>query len=183
MALDQSTKNLILGALGQPEAANDLIDNIENIPSEDISDGAVTTAKLGALAVTNAKVAAGIDAVKIGGGAVSNTEFGYLDGVSSALQTQLNAKLALAGGTLTGALLFTDNSFDIGASGLTRPRTGYFGTNVVAGGKALLTGGLGVGNSAAATQVLGAVAVVKKIEVFDASGASLGFLPVYSAIT
>lgn len=40
--------------------------------------------------------------------------------------------------------------------------------------------GLGVGNSAAAT-ALGSV--TRKIEVFDASGASLGFLPVYDAIT
>lgn len=39
--------------------------------------------------------------------------------------------LPLAGGTLTGHLLFTDNTYDIGASGLTRPRTGYFGTSVV----------------------------------------------------
>lgn len=39
--------------------------------------------------------------------------------------------LPLAGGTLTGNLLFTDNTLDIGASGATRPRTGYFGTSVV----------------------------------------------------
>jgi len=53
------------------------------------------------LVITNAKVAtsAAIDATKIGGGAVSNTEFSYLDGVTSALQTQLNAKQA----TITGA--------------------------------------------------------------------------------
>jgi hypothetical protein len=44
-------------------------------------------------AVTNAKVAAGIDAVKIGSGAVDNTEFGYLNGVTSAIQTQLDAKV------------------------------------------------------------------------------------------
>jgi hypothetical protein len=37
-------------------------------------------------------IPSGIDATKIGGGAVSNTEFGYLDGVTSALQTQLNGK-------------------------------------------------------------------------------------------
>lgn len=42
--------------------------------------------------ITNAKVAAGIDAVKIGAGAVSNTEFGYLDGVTSAIQTQFTGK-------------------------------------------------------------------------------------------
>lgn len=36
----------------------------------------------------------GIDATKIGAGAVSNTEFGYLDGVTSALQTQIDGKAA-----------------------------------------------------------------------------------------
>lgn len=41
-------------------------------------------------------------------------------------------KLNLTGGTLTGHLLFTDNTYDIGANGATRPRTGYFGTSVVA---------------------------------------------------
>src|ERR1039458_9035175 len=39
--------------------------------------------------------------------------------------------LALPGGTHPGALLFTDNTYDIGASAATRPRTGYFGTSVV----------------------------------------------------
>lgn len=36
----------------------------------------------------------GIDAVKIGGGAVSNTEFGYLDGVTSGIQSQIDNKLS-----------------------------------------------------------------------------------------
>lgn len=35
-----------------------------------------------------------------------------------------------AGATLTGHVTFTDNTYDIGASGATRPRTGYFGTEV-----------------------------------------------------
>jgi hypothetical protein len=56
-------------------------------------------------AVTNAKVASGIDAVKIGSGAVDNTEFGYLNGVTSAIQTQLDAKVnenaAIVGATKT----------------------------------------------------------------------------------
>jgi hypothetical protein len=56
-------------------------------------------------AVTNAKVASGIDAVKIGSGAVDNTEFGHLNGVTSAIQTQLNAKVdenaAIVGATKT----------------------------------------------------------------------------------
>jgi hypothetical protein len=41
-------------------------------------------------AVTDAKVASGIDAVKIGSGSVDNTEFGYLNGVTSAIQTQID---------------------------------------------------------------------------------------------
>lgn len=41
-------------------------------------------------AVSNAKVASGIDAVKIGSGNVSNTEFGYLDGATSNIQAQLD---------------------------------------------------------------------------------------------
>lgn len=45
-------------------------------------------------AVTNEKVASGINATKIGSGNVSNTEFGHLDGVTSAIQTQLNDKAA-----------------------------------------------------------------------------------------
>lgn len=52
----------------------------------------VTTRGLANSAVTDAKVAAGVDAAKIGGGAVSNTEFGYLDGVTSAIQTQFSGK-------------------------------------------------------------------------------------------
>ena len=58
-----------------------------------IADDAVTTAKIANDAVTNAKVATGIDAAKIGSGAVSNTEFGYLDGVTGPIQTQLNDKV------------------------------------------------------------------------------------------
>ena len=42
--------------------------------------------------ITNVKVASGIDAVKIADGSVSNTEFQYLDGVTSSIQTQLNNK-------------------------------------------------------------------------------------------
>ena len=49
------------------------------------------------LAVTNAKVATGIDAAKIADGTVSNAEFQYLGGVTSDIQTQLNAKQTLDG--------------------------------------------------------------------------------------
>lgn len=47
--------------------------------------------------------------------------------------------------------------------------------------KFLAAAGIGVGNSASASVAVGSL--VKKIEVFDASGNSLGFVPVYSSIT
>lgn len=45
-------------------------------------------------------IPSGVDATKIGTGVVSNTEFGYLDGVTSAIQTQFTGKQdALVSGT------------------------------------------------------------------------------------
>ena len=55
--------------------------------------------------VTDAKLGTGIDAAKLADGSVSNTEFQYLNGVSSAIQTQLDGKVdenaAITGATKT----------------------------------------------------------------------------------
>jgi len=56
------------------------------------SSGTVWT--IDALAVDNGKVASGIDAVKLADGSVSNTEFQYINSLSSNAQTQLNGKQA-----------------------------------------------------------------------------------------
>jgi hypothetical protein len=42
-----------------------------------------------------------------------------------------SADAVTVNGTLASNLIFTDNTYDIGASGATRPRTGYFGTSVI----------------------------------------------------
>ena len=57
------------------------------------SAGHVTAISSGAVAITNTDVSAGaaINAEKIHDGTVSNTEFGHLNGVTSAIQTQFNA--------------------------------------------------------------------------------------------
>ena len=59
-----------------------------------LADDAVGADELAANAVVNASVASGaaIDATKIHDGTISNTEFGYLNNVSSNIQTQLDAK-------------------------------------------------------------------------------------------
>lgn len=49
--------------------------------------------------VTDGKLASGIDAAKLADGSVSNAEFQYLNGVSSAIQTQLDGKQATLGFT------------------------------------------------------------------------------------
>jgi hypothetical protein len=55
--------------------------------------------------VNNDKIATGIDAAKLADGSVSNTEFQYLNGVTSAIQTQLDGKVdenaAITGATKT----------------------------------------------------------------------------------
>jgi len=45
------------------------------------------------LGIPNIKLAAGIPATKIGSGTVNDTEFAFLDGVSSSIQTQLDNKV------------------------------------------------------------------------------------------
>lgn len=79
----------------------------------------------------------------------------------------------------------TNSTWDTGPGGSYANVRAYalrklnYATQAVEGG--FLDGGkLSVGNAASATTP---GSVVKKIEVFDAAGASLGFVPVYSAIT
>lgn len=72
---------------------------ITNIDNNEIKAAAgIVYSKLNlSNSIVNADVAAGanIDAAKLGTGTVSNTEFGYLDGVTSALQGQLDAKASI----------------------------------------------------------------------------------------
>lgn len=73
--------------------------------------------------------------------------------------------------------IYFGNNTAAGDTGLGRLAANILGT--LSGDKFVANAGLGVGNSAAAT-TLGSVA--KKMEVFDAAGASLGFVPIYDAI-
>jgi len=75
-----------------------------------ISDDAITTAKIGDTQVTNTKLASGIDATKIADGSVSNTEFQYLDGVTSNIQVQLDSKVS---GTLLNTNIFVGNASNV----------------------------------------------------------------------
>jgi hypothetical protein len=81
----------------------------ESVTENKLADGAVATAKLADAAVTNAKVAGGISASKVGAGTVGDTAFGYLDGVTSAIQAQLNGKQSTLGaGDISTSLIADD---------------------------------------------------------------------------
>jgi hypothetical protein len=77
----------------------------------------------GASSVVTANLTASRALVSDGSGKIAasatttTTEVGYLAGVTSAIQTQLNAKLNLTGGTLTGGLIGTTGSFSSSGSG------------------------------------------------------------------
>lgn len=98
-----------------------------------------------------------------------------INGTSSGVATVLAVApvvTAFTGGTV--------NLVDFGTT-TTNYNTGFTSKfKVDSSGNARIAGNLGVGNSAAGS-TLGSV--VKKVQIFDASGASLGFVPVYDAIT
>lgn len=52
--------------------------------------------------ITNAKLATGIDAVKLADGSVTNAEFQYINSLTSNAQTQIDAKAPTASPTFTG---------------------------------------------------------------------------------
>jgi hypothetical protein len=107
-----TTAKLGADAVTSAKIADDQIDSEHyvdgSIDTAHIADAQITTAKINDSAVTSAKIAndtivnadintsAAIDATKIHDGSVSNTEFGYINTLSSNAQTQLDAKLVKA---------------------------------------------------------------------------------------
>lgn len=84
--------------------------------------------------VTNAMLAGSIDATKISDGTISNTEFGYLNGVTSAIQTQLDGKeptitgaaTSITSSNLTASrILVSDANGKVAVSSATSTEAGY----------------------------------------------------------
>ena len=90
------------------------------VGADQIADDAVGADQLASNAVVNASVASGaaIDATKIADGSISNTEFQYLNGVTSNIQTQLSNALT--------SITFPNDTWINSADGRNRL---YFTTN------------------------------------------------------
>ena len=105
-----STPGTIYGTIASSTFSTNTTVNV-TWDSGSLSSEALTNVYIGALSKTNNSIptllitngniatAANIDATKIGTGVINNTEFNYLNGVTSAIQTQLDAKA----GAITGA--------------------------------------------------------------------------------
>ena len=65
----------------------------DDTPAFDLQDATSYPASALTGTISNAQLAGTIDATKIHDGTISNTEFGYLNGVTSAIQTQIDSKL------------------------------------------------------------------------------------------
>ncbi len=160
-------------------------------------DNTITSAKIADGTITNADISliANIDALKIGTGAISNTELNYLDGVSSNIQTQLTtinnrfpagttAQYVRGNNTVAtldtsvvpenGNLYFTD------ARVRSTPLTGYaLGSNValtgsdnVLGAMGKLQGQISASNTAIASHAT-AISALNNKGQWDKSGVNL----------
>ena len=145
-----STNTTVVVTWDSGSLANETIDNVyigalsktntsipgDVITSTQLADDSVTSAKIVNGTIVNADInaSAAIDATKIHDGTISNTEFGYLNGVTSAIQTQLDAKQAtITGGASTIAsadltasrALESNGSGKVAVSSVTSTELGY----------------------------------------------------------
>jgi hypothetical protein len=96
--LTASTPGTIFGTISSSSFSTNTTVNV-TWDSGNLSNEAITNVYVAALSKTNDSIPTGISATKIANGTISDTEFQYLNGVSSAIQTQLDAKQA----TITGS--------------------------------------------------------------------------------
>ena len=160
--------------------------------SGSLSSEAITNVYIGALSKTNNSIPTGISATKIADGTISDTEFQYLNGVSSAIQTQLDAKNA----TITGSAstidtesltasraVISNGSQKIAVSDVTSTELGYLDgvTSAVQtqidSKQATLTGGA---TTIASSNLTASRALQSngsgKVEVSDVTTTELGYL-------
>jgi hypothetical protein len=98
--LTASTPGTIYGTISSSTFSTNTTVNV-TWDSGSLSSEAISNLYVGILSKTNDAIPTGIGATKIADGSVSDAEFQYLNGVTSAIQTQLNAKQATITGSAT----------------------------------------------------------------------------------
>ena len=98
--LTASTPGTIYGTISSSTFSTNTTVNV-TWDSGSLSNEAISNLYVGILSKTNDAIPTGIGATKIADGSVSDAEFQYLNGVTSAIQTQLNAKQATITGSAT----------------------------------------------------------------------------------
>ena len=189
--LTASTPGTIYGTIASSTFSTNTTVNV-TWDSGTLSNEAITNVYVGILSKTNDSIPTGIGATKIADGSISNTEFQYLNGVSSNIQTQLDAKQA----TITGSAstidtesltadraVISNSSQKIAVSDVTSTELGYLDgvTSAIQtqldAKQATITGGA----STIATSDLTASRALQsngsgKVEVSDVTTTELGYL-------
>lgn len=127
METDRATYELIMAGVGASTGA--VTNTTGGSVTINSGQGANTSGAGGAINITSGaggSVSGNSGAVTIRTGAVTSGTAGVLElGVGNTSNWRINQSGDL--------LAISDNSYDIGASGATRPRTGYYGTSLVVG--------------------------------------------------
>jgi hypothetical protein len=189
--LTASTPGTIFGTISSSTFSTNTTVNV-TWDSGSLSSEAITNVYVAALSKTNDSIPTGISATKIADGTISDTEFQYLNGVSSAIQTQLDAKNA----TITGSAstidtesltadraVISNGSQKIAVSDVTSTELGYLDgvTSAVQtqidSKQATLTGGA---TTIASSNLTASRALQSngsgKVEVSDVTTTELGYL-------
>jgi hypothetical protein len=113
-------------------------------PAFDLQDATSYPASALTGTISNAQLAGTIDATKIHDGTISNTEFGYLNGVTSAIQTQIDSKLTAS-----------NNLSDIATASTARTNLGLGTMATQSASSVAITGGsvTGMGSPSAGSDV------------------------------
>ena len=104
--------DIAANAIGASELADNAVDTAaiaaDAVDGTKLADNAVNSEHYTDGSIDNVHVATGLDAVKVADGTVTNAEFQHINTLSSNAQTQITARLPLAGGTMSGETIFAD---------------------------------------------------------------------------
>jgi hypothetical protein len=108
----------------------------------------VTISPTGTGVVTiNSATLGSIDNIKIGDTTRSSGKFTTVDANGNVIIGSDAADTLTVNATITSNLIFTDNTYDIGASGATRPRSLFLAQNATLGGNLQVDGNTTIGNA------------------------------------